>query len=52
MGGENSMARWYRARPQLGGADLTHPTPRGAEVLGDMLSDAVVLAYERHAAAH
>jgi lysophospholipase L1-like esterase len=52
MGGENSMARWYRARPQLGGADLTHPTPRGAEILGDMLSDAVVLAYERHAAAH
>jgi lysophospholipase L1-like esterase len=47
MGGEGSMARWVKARPQLGGADLTHPTPLGAEVLGDMLSDALVAAYER-----
>ncbi|HEX4447836.1 MAG TPA: GDSL-type esterase/lipase family protein, partial [Polyangiaceae bacterium] len=49
MGGENSMARWMKARPQLGGPDLTHPTPRGAEILGDMLSDALVLAYQQHA---
>ena len=47
MGGEGSMARWVKARPQLGGGDLTHPTPLGAEVLGDMLSDALVGAYER-----
>jgi lysophospholipase L1-like esterase len=47
MGGEGSMARWVRARPQLGGWDLTHPTPLGAEVLGDMLSDAILSAYER-----
>jgi lysophospholipase L1-like esterase len=47
MGGEGSMARWERTRPQLGGGDLTHPTPRGAEVLGDMLSDAIVDAYQR-----
>jgi len=46
MGGEGSMARWFRTRPQLAGADLTHPTPLGAEVLGDMLSDAIVAAYE------
>jgi lysophospholipase L1-like esterase len=46
MGGEGSMARWYKARPQLGGADLTHPTPLGAEVLGDMLSDAILRAYD------
>jgi len=45
MGGEGSMARWVRARPQLAGGDLTHPTPLGAEVLGDMLSDAIVSAY-------
>jgi lysophospholipase L1-like esterase len=45
MGGEGSMARWVKARPQLGGGDLTHPTPLGAEVLGDMLSDALVAAY-------
>jgi lysophospholipase L1-like esterase len=47
MGGEGSMARWVRARPALGGSDLTHPTPLGAEVLGDMLSDALVASYER-----
>ena len=46
MGGEGSMARWIKARPQLGGTDLTHPTPLGAEVIGDMLSDAIVGAYE------
>jgi lysophospholipase L1-like esterase len=47
MGGEGSMARWVKARPQLGGGDLTHPTPLGAEILGDMLSDALVDAYLR-----
>jgi len=47
MGGQDSMARWVKAKPQLGGGDLTHPTPLGAEVLGDMLSDAIVAAYGR-----
>jgi len=47
MGGEGSMARWVRAKPQLAGGDLTHPTPLGAEVLGDLLSDAIVGAFER-----
>jgi lysophospholipase L1-like esterase len=46
MGGEGSMARWVKAKPQLGGGDLTHPTPLGAEVLGDMLSDALVKGYQ------
>jgi lysophospholipase L1-like esterase len=46
MGGEGSMARWVRAKPQLAGGDLTHPTPLGAEVLGDMLSDAIVSTYD------
>jgi lysophospholipase L1-like esterase len=46
MGGEGSMARWVKAKPQLGGGDLTHPTPLGAEVLGDMLSQALVTAFE------
>jgi len=48
MGGEGSMARWVKAKPQLGGGDLTHPTPLGAEVLGDMLSDALIAAFERY----
>jgi lysophospholipase L1-like esterase len=46
MGGEGSMGRWVRAKPQLAGGDLTHPTPLGAEVLGDMLSDAILSAYD------
>jgi lysophospholipase L1-like esterase len=49
MGGEGSMARWVKASPQLAGGDLTHPTTLGAEVIGDMLSDALVNAYEAHA---
>ncbi len=48
MGGEGSMARWVKARPQLSG-DMTHPTVRGAEVLGNLLSDALVRAYEERA---
>ncbi len=51
MGGEGSMARWVKTKPQLGGGDLTHPTPLGAEVLGDMLSDALVKASGASAAA-
>jgi lysophospholipase L1-like esterase len=47
MGGRGSMARWVRARPQLAGGDLTHPTPLGAEVLGGMLTDSLVSAFER-----
>jgi lysophospholipase L1-like esterase len=50
MGGSGTMGRWVRTRPQLGGPDLTHPTPRGAEVIGDLLSDALVNAYERRRA--
>jgi lysophospholipase L1-like esterase len=52
MGGEGSMARWLRAKPQLGGEDLTHPTPLGAEVIGDLLSDAVVGAFEAWRGSH
>jgi lysophospholipase L1-like esterase len=47
MGGAGSIVRWFRTRPQLAGGDLTHPTPRGAEVLGAMLADALIGAYER-----
>ncbi len=47
MGGEGSMARWVRARPQLAGFDLTHPTPLGAQVVGDLLADALVDAYAK-----
>jgi lysophospholipase L1-like esterase len=48
MGGEGSMARWVRARPQLAGGDLTHPTVLGAEVIGDLLSAALVNAFRAY----
>jgi lysophospholipase L1-like esterase len=48
MGGDGSMARWYKTRPQLAGGDLTHPTPVGAEVVGAMLSEALVRGYEAY----
>jgi lysophospholipase L1-like esterase len=48
MGGDGSMARWYKTRPQLAGGDLTHPTPVGAEVVGAMLSEALVQGYEAY----
>ncbi len=47
MGGKGSMAHWVKARPQLAGADLTHTTPLGAEVLGGMLSDTLAASFDR-----
>jgi lysophospholipase L1-like esterase len=52
MGGEGSMARWSKTRPQLGGEDLTHPTPLGAQVVGDMLSAALIRAFDAWHAGH
>lgn len=45
MGGEGSMAQWYRHRPQLAGGDLTHPTRKGAERIGAMLFAALMDSY-------
>ncbi|TAH00032.1 MAG: hypothetical protein EAZ17_06745, partial [Sphingobacteriales bacterium] len=36
MGGEGSMARWLNSKPQLCSGDLTHPTPKGAELIGNL----------------
>jgi lysophospholipase L1-like esterase len=52
MGGEGSMARWVKSEPKLGGGDLTHPTPAGSEVLGDLLTKAIVTGYEAWGGAH
>jgi lysophospholipase L1-like esterase len=43
MGGEGSMGRWMSQG--LGSGDYTHPTPKGAEVLGDRLYQALVAGY-------
>jgi lysophospholipase L1-like esterase len=48
MGGWGSMARWYRARPQLAGGDLTHPTRLGANRIGAMFFAALIEAYQKY----
>jgi lysophospholipase L1-like esterase len=44
MGGEGSMATWVKKG--LAGSDLTHPSPKGGEVLGDLLYQAITSGYE------
>lgn len=46
MGGEGSMADWVNARPQLAGSDYVHFTPRGAEAMGNMLFETLMLYYD------
>ena len=46
------MAKWPHTRPQLGNNDLSHPTPAGAEVLGNLFSRAVFAGYEAWASRH
>lgn len=52
MGGEGTVARWYEARPRLMGGDLTHPTWPGSEIVGTLIHDALIRAYERSKSAH
>ena len=52
MGGKGSMGRWVKANPQLAGWDLMHPTPAGAEVIGDMLYKALTTGYQAYASTH
>jgi lysophospholipase L1-like esterase len=46
MGGRGTMAKWRHTRPQLGNNDLSHPTPAGAEILGNLFSQAIFAGYE------
>jgi len=48
MGGEGTVARWFDAKPRLMGGDFTHPTWQGAEIVGSLINDAIVKAYETH----
>lgn len=48
MGGEGSMAKWVKAKPQLASWDLTHPTPAGAEVIGELFEKALVTGFEAY----
>jgi lysophospholipase L1-like esterase len=44
MGGEGAMASWVKKG--LAGSDLTHPSPQGGEVLGDLLFKALTSGFE------
>lgn len=48
MGGDGTVARWCEARPRLMGGDFTHPTAQGAEIVGTLIYDAMMKAYDEH----
>jgi lysophospholipase L1-like esterase len=37
MGGDGTMAKWYKSQPRLVGADYIHPMPAGAKIVGELL---------------
>lgn len=46
MGGEGTVAKWFEARPRLMGGDFTHPTAQGSEIVGTLVYEAIIRAYE------
>ena len=48
MGGEGTMAKWVKADPQLASWDLTHPTPAGAELIGDLFYKALTTGFDAY----
>jgi lysophospholipase L1-like esterase len=44
MGGEGSLAKWVAADLMLG--DLIHPRSRGSDLLGEMMAEAIMRAYD------
>jgi hypothetical protein len=41
MGGAGTMARWYQSQPRLVSADLLHPLPQGAAIVGGLWEEAL-----------
>jgi lysophospholipase L1-like esterase len=48
MGGEGTMGRWYLSEPRMVGADLIHPMPSGAKLVGNLFFKAVLDSYNRY----
>lgn len=48
MGGYNSMVSWVEAKPSLAKSDYTHFNRKGAELVGEMLYNALIIAYAKH----
>jgi lysophospholipase L1-like esterase len=49
MGGKNSMKAWVNSDPPLASTDYTHFTPQGAQVIGNMLYNALIVEYTQYA---
>ncbi|MFH2141919.1 MAG: hypothetical protein ABIJ97_05825 [Bacteroidota bacterium] len=45
MGGNNSMPSWVFAKPSLATQDFTHLNYKGARIIGDMFSNALIWEY-------
>ncbi|MSV30930.1 MAG: hypothetical protein EXQ57_00245 [Bryobacterales bacterium] len=48
MGGPGTMGRWYLAEPRMVGADLIHPMPAGAKIVGNLLYKSLQDGYRRY----
>ena len=48
MGGKNSMSKWVKANPPMASADHTHFNEQGAKVVGKLLADALLEAYNTY----
>jgi lysophospholipase L1-like esterase len=47
MGGEGTMEKWYDDPPRMVAADLIHPTPQGARIVAQHLTEQLLIGYER-----
>jgi lysophospholipase L1-like esterase len=50
MGGEGSMGKWMKSG--LGGGDFTHPSPQGAELIGDLFYKSLTTGFEAWLSRH
>jgi lysophospholipase L1-like esterase len=48
MGGEGSMARWYKHRPRWATSDFRHATPEGYDVMGEMFYKALLKGFAEY----
>lgn len=48
MGGPGTMGRWYQTEPRMVGADLIHPMPAGAKIVGNLLYKSLQDGYRRY----
>lgn len=47
MGGKDSMPSWVFAKPALANKDFTHFTPKGAQIVAEMLFKSLMFEYEK-----